>query len=557
MTTLADPLNLNNQRRRRWTEVAEQMADKMVPPVVMFGGTLLQFTTSTAIRTLLLLLAVVWLFKESRKTTKNNVDEEISSKTGNSEAPEPKEEDDKSKEVKSTASAEKSKAIPDLFPSITDVIMQTEGATAKSCSTGLTTRLLPFKNKNGEIEWAFTDDLSLPGSELDVFKIKSDNQLDKEGKIERDALTPTTSNSSNSDSIIENGQYRNIQKLDDTPLTNNSSFSEGEEDDKGKTSSGGEQDGTVHQCPHCDVSFKIRGYLTRHLKKHAVKKAYLCPFYNYSIYVDENNLTHKCHPNGGFSRRDTYKTHLKSRHFKYPKGVKTKERTNSPGYCGMCNEYFPNSEIWCEIHIEGGECRHLPTGFKGKSRIKNKLRKEQRQRMKENGKQQLAEGNMSTALLTSPSKTPSNYDTPQSYAYYPQVNSGLVPNNNTNSPALSSNSDMAFNYVNTPNSLPSTTYPIPSPPNKAQVEINYGQMNIQQHQYANQLQHQQMNIQQQQGQQQEQPFLQFDQFQHGLVVHNSLAEDYDDEYCLDVDQLIVSNSNLNQVNTVIGGETYF
>ena len=63
----------------------------------------------------------------------------------------------------------------------------------------------------------------------------------------------------------------------------------------------------IFKCPSCDAEFRVRGYLTRHMKKHSTKKAYTCPFHDKSIYVDENNITHKCHSSGGFSRRDTYK----------------------------------------------------------------------------------------------------------------------------------------------------------------------------------------------------------------------------------------------------------
>lgn len=200
------------------------------------------------------------------------------------------------------------------------------------CSTGLTTQIMPFKNENGELEWTFADK-ELGGDELDAFRLSplTSNELAKS------LLTPL---------LLDNlqGDANNL-----------------------------------HACPYCSATFKIRGYLTRHLKKHATKKAYLCPFHQYTTYVDDNNITHKCHPNGGFSRRDTYKTHLKLRHFKYPKGTRTKERGSSSGSCGLCGEYFNNPEIWCEIHIEGGQCKFLPPGFKGKSRILKKLEKQGKQ----------------------------------------------------------------------------------------------------------------------------------------------------------------------------------
>ncbi|KAK9459684.1 uncharacterized protein V1516DRAFT_687415 [Lipomyces oligophaga] len=106
------------------------------------------------------------------------------------------------------------------------------------------------------------------------------------------------------------------------------------------------------QCPHCPSKFRIKGYLTRHLKKHAMTKAYSCPFY------DPNNST-PCHTTGGFSRRDTYKTHLKSRHFVYPAGTRSDQRSGMRGWCAACGMPFSCNENWVENHVEAGECRAL------------------------------------------------------------------------------------------------------------------------------------------------------------------------------------------------------
>lgn len=296
-----------------------------------------------------------------------------------------------------------------LFPLIEEVSMshapsaETSGAEAHLCSTGLTTRLLPFKNAKGEIEWAFTDDFQ-PGSELDAFKVTMDRSASKEGSI----LSPVTSNSSNNDSILSGKKPESYQI--NTPLSTTSA------DDKMKDSEedGEEDPNQVYQCPHCDSSFKMRGYLTRHLKKHSTEKAYQCPFHESSIYKDENDVTHKCHPSGGFSRRDTYKTHLKSRHFKYPKGTHIKDRNLSPGNCSMCGDWFQNAEMWSEIHIEGAECKYLPHGFKGKSRIKNRMKKEMARMVKEQRQQMRRGGNCRRrAEYQSPnSATPNSINTP-------------------------------------------------------------------------------------------------------------------------------------------------
>lgn len=107
-------------------------------------------------------------------------------------------------------------------------------------------------------------------------------------------------------------------------------------------------------CHYCDATFKFRGYLTRHIKKHAIDKAHHCPFYN-------NNLPSelRCHSTGGFSRRDTYKTHLRSRHFTYPEGIKLNEKLKSNGSCAHCGKFYENSNLWIKEHIETGQCRSL------------------------------------------------------------------------------------------------------------------------------------------------------------------------------------------------------
>ncbi|KAI5967004.1 STP3 [Candida pseudojiufengensis] len=106
------------------------------------------------------------------------------------------------------------------------------------------------------------------------------------------------------------------------------------------------------ECPHCDANFKVKGYLTRHLKKHNSSKAFMCPFYQ----ENGKNGT-KCHPTGGFSRRDTFKTHLKALHFIYPPGTKSNERILYSGRCAGCFQFFENNFQWLEKHIETGDCQ--------------------------------------------------------------------------------------------------------------------------------------------------------------------------------------------------------
>ena len=111
-------------------------------------------------------------------------------------------------------------------------------------------------------------------------------------------------------------------------------------------------------CHYCDSTFRKRRYLTRHIKKHAIEKAYRCPFYRGDL---PPRL--RCHSSGGFSRRDTYKTHLRTRHLLYPEGVRPQDRSRSSGHCAQCGEFFPNVENWVELHVESGKCSGLPVNY--------------------------------------------------------------------------------------------------------------------------------------------------------------------------------------------------
>lgn len=113
-------------------------------------------------------------------------------------------------------------------------------------------------------------------------------------------------------------------------------------------------------CHYCDAEFKMRGYLTRHIKKHAVEKAYHCPFWDESLSPEK-----RCHTTGGFSRRDSYKTHLRSRHFIYPGELKSVDRVKSHGHCAQCKRHFNSTNEWIEDHIESRECEAILPTFKG------------------------------------------------------------------------------------------------------------------------------------------------------------------------------------------------
>ncbi|KAJ8145655.1 hypothetical protein OY671_001275 [Metschnikowia pulcherrima] len=125
-----------------------------------------------------------------------------------------------------------------------------------------------------------------------------------------------------------------------------------------------------YACGECDAVFKVKSYLTRHTRKHNNAKAFVCPFYREqdSEYCGTSKAGTKCHPTGGFSRKDTYKTHLKALHFIYPPRTKSSERGTQGGRCAGCFQYFESNADWFKFHIEDGSCR----GFVSNSRVEVK-----------------------------------------------------------------------------------------------------------------------------------------------------------------------------------------
>lgn len=404
-----------------------------------------------------------------------------------------------------------------LFPEISASNMYVEEYDESSrcptpCSTGLATRLLPFKNEKGEIEWTFTDEVGFEHG-------PSANEKDRKDQ------TPSDSSPSSTASISRESKYSSEspevikkQERDDMSSTARSTpegLVDTEGDDEGNIKENESYDEKKSfPCPHCDAVFRIRGYLTRHLKKHDTKKAYTCPFHKSSIITDENNVIHKCHPTGGFSRRDTYKTHLKSRHFKYPKGTRTKDRSSSSGSCGMCGEFFQNAEIWCEIHIEGAECRCLPSGFKGKSIIKNRLR---RQLSKNKGKDIDLSSLEASKLLESSfglGNTPNSSSNQVSYSSH-----------SSNSPTFSISSSINGNVQGIQNiTLHSQSQICDSP-------VYYHQIPTPQSQQINPYQRQDNHVMDPATELHESFPKKYNE------VQMNMYDEYDDDYCLDIDQL--------------------
>lgn len=139
-----------------------------------------------------------------------------------------------------------------------------------------------------------------------------------------------------------------------------------------------ESEGSRFVCNHCDAEFRVRSYLTRHLRKHNNAMAFVCPFYQ-DIEVDDDHLFlcggktgAKCHPTGGFSRKDTFKTHLKALHFIYPPRTRSRERSTLGGRCAGCFEYFDTNVAWFKEHIEPKVC----PGFVNKRAAASSIKQE-------------------------------------------------------------------------------------------------------------------------------------------------------------------------------------
>lgn len=114
-----------------------------------------------------------------------------------------------------------------------------------------------------------------------------------------------------------------------------------------------------YKCDQCDSKFKVKSYLTRHRRKHNNANAFVCPFFEADDAPQEAKNGTRCHHTGGFSRRDTYKTHLKALHFIYPPGTKSSDRSTIGGRCAGCFDFFESNANWLKSHIEGNQCKAI------------------------------------------------------------------------------------------------------------------------------------------------------------------------------------------------------
>ena len=148
----------------------------------------------------------------------------------------------------------------------------------------------------------------------------------------------------------------------------------------------------LYVCPICQTTFKVKGYLTRHRKKHFASKPFQCPYFDPTVDYEEadtdmnihqsgpdyeddevslndsndcgKSKVPRCHPTGGFSRRDTFKTHLKALHFVYPTGTKSGDRSDKKGRCAACFKEFKTNKEWLETHVMTNQCEGMITKYK-------------------------------------------------------------------------------------------------------------------------------------------------------------------------------------------------
>lgn len=117
-----------------------------------------------------------------------------------------------------------------------------------------------------------------------------------------------------------------------------------------------------HTCSICGRGFARPNDLFRHQKSHRGDAPFRCPlFVKPSVNRADPNSSMEpaCHQNGGFSRCDTYKNHLKAMHFEYPAGTKKRDRNGMSGRCKGCGLSFKSTDDWISEHIERHECEGI------------------------------------------------------------------------------------------------------------------------------------------------------------------------------------------------------
>ncbi|CDO95786.1 unnamed protein product [Kluyveromyces dobzhanskii CBS 2104] len=267
-----------------------------------------------------------------------------------------------------------------LFPTSNNLNKQLEyNPSVVPCSldiNGLQSPMSVARTPEGQMEWKMTIGTEHVPSQGGLPVSTSFKRNEVSGPKTTQDITPKTDTtpgssvtSSQEDSKDSSNDTEDITKSDNCPVVytpgiSNDNMSVTSTDSESQTLSENadeKKDADMkYICHYCDAEFKMRGYLTRHIKKHAVEKAYHCPFWDESLPQEK-----RCHSTGGFSRRDSYKTHLRSRHFVYPNNVKNLDRVNSRGDCGQCKKHFSSTNEWIEHHIENRQCEAILPTFKG------------------------------------------------------------------------------------------------------------------------------------------------------------------------------------------------
>lgn len=117
-----------------------------------------------------------------------------------------------------------------------------------------------------------------------------------------------------------------------------------------------------HTCDVCGRGFARPNDLFRHQKSHRGDAPFRCPLFARppeGAAAQGAALEPACHQNGGFSRCDTYKNHLKAMHFEYPAGTKKRERAGMGGRCKGCGQAFSSTDEWIAEHIEPERCEGI------------------------------------------------------------------------------------------------------------------------------------------------------------------------------------------------------